>query len=90
MKQKLTMTIIIAAAISAFLSILIVKFTFGSSKASQRQVDSVPAISSNFPPFSSQVFTQDFTSSSIDTTQLITIGNSTNPVPFNSSTNSQQ
>jgi len=45
----------------------------------------VPAISSSFPSPS----TQEFNSGSIDPTQLITIGTSTNQTPFNSS-NQQQ
>ncbi len=79
MKQKLIMTVIITAAASALISIIVVKFTFGSAKAQQHQVDVVPAISSNFPSADQR----DFNSSSIDPTQLIRIGTSVNPIPFN-------
>ena len=85
MKQKLIMTIIIAAAVSAFFSIIIAKFIFGSPSTGQQQVDLVPLISSNFATPSSQ----DFNSTSIDPTQLVRIGTSVNPVPFNNSTSQQ-
>jgi hypothetical protein len=85
MKQKLVITIIVTVFVSAFFSILVVKLTFGSAKARQQQVDVVPVITSDFPSPSPQ----DFNSSSIDPTQLIQIGTSTNPVPFNTSSPQQ-
>lgn len=81
MKQKLLMTIIVAAVISAFFSIIIAKYTFGSAKTQEKQVDVVPTISSTFNPANPQ----DFNNSSIDPTQLVKIGTSNNLAPFNSS-----
>ena len=81
MKQKLLMTIIIAAVISAFFSVMIAKFTFGSAKSREQQVDVVPSISSTFLPANPQ----DFNGSSIAPTQLVKIGTSNNLAPFNSS-----
>lgn len=85
MKQKLVITILVVAFISAIVSIFVVKYTFGSAKTREQQVDVVPVISSNFQTPDPS----DFNSNSIDPTQLIQIGNSTNPVPFNTSNQSQ-
>jgi hypothetical protein len=82
MKQKLVMTIIVAAFFSAIISFMIAKFTFGSVKNREHQVDVVPPISALFLPTNPQ----DFNSNSIDPTQLIRIGVNNNQTPFNSST----
>lgn len=83
MKQKDLATIIIAVAISAVLSLFVTKFIFASPKVRQQQVEVVPAISPNF----STPDTNYFNNKSIDPTQLIHIGNSTNPAPFPASAN---
>lgn len=78
MKQKDVALIIIVVFISATVSLFISNMFFGSSTRKQ-QVAVVPTISSAFQPPDSRYFN----SSSIDPTQLIQIGNTTNTNPFN-------
>jgi hypothetical protein len=79
MKQKDVVTIIVITFISLVISIVASKLLFSPQK-NQLQVEVVPPISAAFSAPSSQFFNAQ----SIDPTQLIQIGNSANPNPFNS------
>jgi hypothetical protein len=79
MKQKDVALILVIAFVSAVVSLFVSRFIFASPANRQQKVDVVEAINSNFP----QPDSQYFNSNSIDPTQLIQIGNTTNPNPFN-------
>lgn len=83
MKQKDIAVLMVVVFVSIVVSIFASKMLFSSPKNREQQVPVVPAISANFPVPSSQFFN----SQSVDPTQLIQIGNSTNPQPFNTPTN---
>jgi hypothetical protein len=78
-KQKDLTLIIGIAIVSAILSLVISGKLFASPKDRQQQVQTIQAISTNFPTPSSKYFN----SGSIDPTQLIQIGNNANQTPFN-------
>ncbi|MGH7195204.1 MAG: hypothetical protein ACREGA_00280 [Candidatus Saccharimonadales bacterium] len=78
MKQKDIVTIIIAVAVSAVISIFVAKFLFNTPKNRQQKVEVVPSISENFPTPDTKYFNQK----SINPTQLIKIGNNNNLTPF--------
>jgi hypothetical protein len=84
MKQKDMALILIVAFVSAVASFFISNALF-TSKNSQQQVQVVPSISASFQTPDSRYFN----SSSIDPTQLIQIGNTTNTNPFNGTGTSQ-
>lgn len=82
MKQKDIALIIIIVFISGLISLFVSKSLFGTT-ASNKQVEVVEAINSNFP-------TPDptyFNAQSVDPTQLIQIGNANNANPFNGTAN---
>lgn len=79
MKQKDIALIIIIVFISGIASFFISNTLFASSSSRQQKVEKVEAITADFPSPSKKYFN----SQSIDPTQLIQIGNSTNPDPFN-------
>jgi hypothetical protein len=79
MKQKDIALIIVVVLISAIFSIVVSKAVFASPKNRQQKVVVVQPISSDFPMPDSDYFNPN----SLDPTELITIGNSTNPSPFN-------
>ena len=78
MKQKDIALIIVIAFISAVASFLLSGALFGKPSARQQKAEVVDVITSDFSLPDSKYFN----SSSIDPTQLIQIGNSTNPNPF--------
>jgi len=78
MKQKDIALIIIIVFVSAVASFFISNALFASPENRQQKVEVVEAITSDFPKPSGKYFNSD----SIDPTQLIQIGNSTNPDPF--------
>jgi len=80
MKQKDLAIIIVIIFISAVVSIFISKAIIAPPKNRQQKVEVVGAISSDFPQPESKYFNL----SSVDPTQLITIGTNSNPQPFNS------
>jgi hypothetical protein len=80
MKQKDLITLVGAIFLGLLLSIGASKLIFATPANTQEQVPVVPAISSNFSTPSKQFFNDQ----SIDPTQLIQIGNNSNPTPFNS------
>lgn len=78
MKSKDIALIVTAIVLGAIFSEIINKFVFVRSSAGQ-VVEVVPTISASFQTPD----TRYFNSNSIDLTQFITIGNSSNPNPFN-------
>lgn len=79
MKQKDIALIIIIVFISAIISIFVSKALIVPQKNRQQKVEVVGAITSDFPTPDNKYFNQ----SSVDPTQLIIIGNNSNPQPFN-------
>jgi MFS superfamily sulfate permease-like transporter len=77
MKQKDKATLIFSVVICVVIGVILADFIFGKQNTSQ-QIDVVPVISDNFPHPDPKYFN----SSSIDPTQLIKIGTSTNQAPF--------
>lgn len=79
MKQKDVAMIIVIAAVSAIISLVVSKFLFATPVKQHTQVEIVPAITATFPTPDSRYFNTN----SIDPTQLIQIGNNNNTNPFN-------
>lgn len=79
MKQKDIALIVMAVVLGAIFSEIVGKLVFSNSANSQ-QVEVVPQLSAKF----STPDARYFNSSSIDLTQFIQIGNSSNSNPFNS------
>lgn len=77
MKSKDVGIIGIAIILAIILSVVISKFVFVNHSSGQK-VEVVPLISSTF----SQPDSRYFNSSSVDLTQFISIGNNSNPNPF--------
>jgi len=81
MKQKDIALIIIIVFVSGVASFLVSNWLFGSDKHTQK-VETVEAITADFPTPDQKYFNNQ----SIDPTQLIQIGQSTNPNPFTGAT----
>lgn len=81
MKQKDISLILVIVVLSAIISFLLSNTLFASPKHRQQQVEVVSSISSNFATPDAKYFNQG----SVDLTQLIQIGNTTNPNLFNGS-----
>ena len=79
MKQKDIALILIIVFVSVVISIVVSKLLFASPKNRQQQVEVVQPISADFPAPDKKYFNAN----SFDPTQLIQIGNSSNPNPFN-------
>jgi len=79
MKQKDIALIIMIAAIAAFASFFVSRMLFQSGDKRQQKAEVVDVISTDFQPPSAKYFN----SASINPTQLIKIGGSDNPNPFN-------
>jgi predicted permease len=79
MKQKDIALIIVVVFISAIMSFFVSQWLFAPPKARQQEVEVVGPISSSFTIPSSTYFNTN----SVDPTQLIQIGNTANPNPFN-------
>jgi hypothetical protein len=79
MKQKDITLVLVMAFISAILSFLVSGRIFGSPQNREQKAEVVEEITSDFsdPP------TKYFNANSINPTQLIIIGGSPNPNPFN-------
>ena len=80
MKQKDIALIIVIAAFSAIISFFISGKIFVTPTNRQQKVEVVDVISPEFQKPSDKYFN----SSSIDPTQLVTIGDNNNPNPFSS------
>lgn len=78
MKQKDIALIIVIAVVAAVVSFVASGIIFVTPSNRQQKVEVAPVITSNFPTLS----TKYFNSKSIDPTQTIQIGTSTNPTPF--------
>lgn len=81
MKQKDIILIVAVVIISGTVSFLLSKFLFSVPKNRQTRVEVVQAIKSDFP----QPDVRYFNANSVDPTKNITIGDSSNSQPFNSS-----
>lgn len=79
MKQKDVAMILIMVFISAVIAFVVSGQIFGSPKNREQKAEVVEAITPEFPPPPAKYFN----GSSINPTQLITIGGGTNPSPFN-------
>lgn len=85
MKSKDLALLLVVAFISIVFSVVVGKLVFATPTNREQKVEVVQPISSTFPPLD----THYFNSNSVDPTQLITIGNNTNPNPFNGSSAGQ-
>jgi hypothetical protein len=79
MKQKDILLIVVIAIVSGVISLFVSKLIFVTPANRQQNVETVPAISTTF----TQPSTKYFNSQSVDPTQLIQIGDSSNSTPFN-------
>ncbi len=79
MKQKDLALIIVVVFLSVIVSLFVSKWLINSPKNQHEQVEVTQKLSSNFQQPSSKYFN----SKSVDPTQLIRIGDSTNGSPFN-------
>jgi hypothetical protein len=82
MKQKNIVTLVIIVFFAGIVSMLASKYIFATSSDRQQTAEVIPAITSDFPTPSSTYFN----SQSVDPTQLIQIGTSTNSTPFSTPT----
>lgn len=81
MKQKDIALIIVVAFMSGVVSFLASRWIFARPADRQQKAEVVEVITSDFPLPDSKYFNAN----SIDPTQLIQIGNSSNPNPFGGS-----
>lgn len=79
MKQKDLVLILVMVFISAIIAFVVSGQIFGSPKNKQQTAEKVEAITPEFPPLPAKYFN----GTSINPTQLITIGGNPNPSPFN-------
>lgn len=79
MKQKDIALILVMVFISGVLALLISNFVFSKPQNREQTAEVVDIINSDFPPPPSKYFN----SNSVNPTQQIEIGNTTNPNPFN-------
>lgn len=79
MKQKDIAMIIVVVFVSGVLSFFISRLFFAAPKDRQQKVEVVDVITSDFPTPDKKYFNKD----SINPTQLIHIGDTNNPNPFN-------
>jgi len=82
MKQKDIAMIIVVVFVSGVVSFFVSNMLFASPKNRQQKVEVVNVITSDFPTPDSKYFNKD----SVNPTELIQIGNSNNPNPFNGTT----
>lgn len=78
MKQKDIALIIVIVAVSGVASFFLSNWLFASPDKREQKVEKVEAITADFPTPDRKYFNNQ----SIDPTQLIQIGESTNPNPF--------
>jgi hypothetical protein len=79
MKQKDIVLIIVVAAVSGIISLVVGHLVFAAPKDRQQKVEVVDAITTDFAAPDSKYFN----SKSINPTQLISIGENANTTPFN-------
>jgi hypothetical protein len=85
MKQKDIALIVVIIFISAIISLFASKAVFGSPKTKQQSVEVVQPITADFPKPDPRYFNDK----AFDPTRVITIGENTNPNPFNTPSSSQ-
>ena len=78
MKQKDIAMVIIVAAISVVVATVVSNAIFASSGGKNQQAETIDAISWEFVPADAKYFNKD----SINPTEIIRIGDSTNQTPF--------
>lgn len=81
MKQKDIALVVIVIIISGALAFVLSNTFITSSSNRKQQVEVVDAITAEFPEADSRYFNEN----SVNPTQLIQIGDNTNPTPFNGS-----
>lgn len=86
MKQKDIALIVVIIIISAVISLFASKAIFGSSSTNEQSVEVVQPITADFP----KPDTRYFNNKAFDPTRVITIGENTNPNPFNAPTSNPQ
>jgi hypothetical protein len=79
MKQKDIMLIVVVVIVAAVVSYFISKALFASPTKRKTQVEVVEQIDSSFPEPDQRYFN----ATAVNPTQLIHIGDNTNPSPFN-------
>ncbi|HEX8183039.1 MAG TPA: hypothetical protein VF575_05565 [Candidatus Saccharimonadales bacterium] len=82
MKQKDIALILVISIVSGIFSLIIGHFIFAAPKDRQQKVEVVSAITTDFAIPDTKYFNND----SINPTQLIRIGESTNSAPFKTGT----
>jgi hypothetical protein len=80
MKQKDIALVLVVVIVSIVVALVVSRMIFSSPKNRQQTAEKVDKISPDFALPSTRYFNAD----SINPTQLIQIGNSNNPNPFNS------
>jgi hypothetical protein len=80
MKQKDIALVLVVVFISVVVALVVSRVLFSSPKSRQQTAEVVDKISPEFALPSTRYFNAD----SVNPTQLIEIGNSSNPNPFNS------
>ncbi len=80
MKQKDWVLILVMVFISAIVALLISRWVFATPQNRQQTAEVVDEITAEFPPPPPKYFNAN----SVNPTQQIEIGGSTNPNPFNS------
>jgi len=79
MKQKDLTLFIVVIFFSVVLALIFSKLVISTPKNRHQQVEVIDPISANFPDADKKYFNEQ----SVDPTQIIHIGDSTNPEPFN-------
>lgn len=80
MKQKDIVLVVVMACISAVVAFVLSRWLFSSPQSREQTAEVVDVITADF----SEPSTKYFHGTSVNPTQLIEIGNSANPNPFNS------
>lgn len=78
MKQKDIALLIVIGVVSAAISLFLSNALFGESKQREQQVETVEAISAEFPAPNNEYFNAE----AVNPAQPVEIGTSSNPNPF--------
>lgn len=79
MKQKDILLLLVIAIVSGIISLVLSNMIFVTSEKRSQNVETIDAISSEFPKPNEKYFNKD----SVNPSQSVQIGTSTNPNPFN-------
>jgi hypothetical protein len=86
MRRKDLMALIATSVVTAVFSLIFATMIFGASKNRSTKIPTVQPINTNFPDIKNDpAYKNIFSSSALDPTQPVTIGNSQNSTPFNGS-----